>query len=98
MPLSPTERRTGFSSGGFDGVRTEWGFDLAYSTRVIGRLPLWPLVLLFGGFLLYRALFHGPIVRRMRRRRGRCAACGYDLHGLLQPRCPECGEGFEVAD
>lgn len=78
-------------------MRTKWGFDLAYSTRVIGRFPLWPLVLLFGGFLMYRALFHGPIVQDAPQTRP-MRACGYDLHGLLQPRCPECGEGFEVAD
>ena len=26
-----------------------------------------------------------------RRRRGRCAACGYSLTGLSEQRCPECG-------
>ena len=24
-----------------------------------------------------------------------CLDCGYDLRGQLQPRCPECGQGFE---
>jgi hypothetical protein len=24
-----------------------------------------------------------------------CAACGYSLHGLPQPRCPECGTPFD---
>jgi hypothetical protein len=28
------------------------------------------------------------------RTRGHCPACGYDLHGLSQPRCPECGRPF----
>lgn len=23
-----------------------------------------------------------------------CLKCGYNLHGLIEPRCPECGEGF----
>lgn len=26
---------------------------------------------------------------------GRCGACGYDLRGLLAPRCPECGKAFD---
>jgi hypothetical protein len=29
--------------------------------------------------------------RRLRRARGRCAGCGYDLAHLGQPLCPECG-------
>ncbi len=26
---------------------------------------------------------------------GRCSDCGYLLHGLVEPRCPECGTTFE---
>lgn len=26
---------------------------------------------------------------------GYCPACGYDLRGLPEPRCPECGERFD---
>ena len=29
--------------------------------------------------------------RTVRTRGGRCVSCGYDLHGLPEPRCPECG-------
>jgi hypothetical protein len=29
---------------------------------------------------------------------GICARCGYDLRGLTEPRCPECGTPFEKAD
>ncbi len=29
---------------------------------------------------------------------GHCGKCGYDLHGLPEPRCPECGKPFEPAD
>jgi hypothetical protein len=25
---------------------------------------------------------------------GHCSKCGYDLRGLIEPRCPECGRGF----
>ncbi len=27
-----------------------------------------------------------------------CPRCGYDLRGLPEPRCPECGEPFDPAE
>ena len=30
--------------------------------------------------------------------KGRCLACGYDLHGLSQMRCPECGRAFTLEE
>lgn len=30
--------------------------------------------------------------------RGFCAACGYDLRGLSQTRCPECASPFDPAE
>lgn len=39
-------------------------------------------------------------VRHIRRRRryltGRCINCGYNLTGLTEPRCPECGTAFAL--
>jgi hypothetical protein len=32
--------------------------------------------------------------QRIRRLEGHCATCGYDLRGLPEPRCPECGSPF----
>ena len=32
------------------------------------------------------------------RRAFTCKRCGYDLHGLPEPRCPECGTGFDPAE
>lgn len=40
------------------------------------------------------AFIRGPLRRVRRRRRGRCVACGYDLTGLPEPRCPECERPF----
>ena len=50
----------------------------------------------FGGLLLI-ALLYRPIARRRLRRDLNligiriCVACGYDLRGSHEPRCPECG-------
>ena len=39
-------------------------------------------------------LLYGPIRQRVRRWRGRCMECGYDLTGNRSGRCPECGQRF----
>ena len=36
-----------------------------------------------------------PSASRSESSLGRCPACGYIVHGLPQPRCPECGESFD---
>lgn len=33
------------------------------------------------------------VQRHMRRRKGRCPQCGYDLSGMEHEACPECGTG-----
>ena len=76
---------------------------IPYSNRLEKRLvPFWPI---WPGFaintLFYAALlwlvFCGPLAvrRHIRRRRGRCLKCGYDLRGELDAGCPECGWGRE---
>ncbi len=66
---------------------------LTYSGMLMNVLciPLWaPFVL----FLLYPVLFflfHGPLVRRRRRKRGLCIHCAYNLTGNVSGICPECG-------
>jgi hypothetical protein len=36
--------------------------------------------------------------RAIRRRRGRCPRCGYDLRGALENGCPECGWNRQSSD
>jgi len=61
-------------------------------------LPLWPGFLI-NTFLYALLLFlawrlPGVLRRTLRRRRGRCAQCGYDRGGLdARAACPECGVG-----
>jgi hypothetical protein len=62
------------------------------------RLPLFPLM---SGFaidtLFYAAIWFGLFFgfasarRAVRRARGRCPMCGYDLRGALEKGCSECG-------
>lgn len=69
----------------FEGVlpyRPAW-FGLLFNTLLYGSI-FWAIGL---GWRLY-SLAH-------RRRRGRCLACNYDLRGLTDPVCPECGLGIE---
>ena len=60
------------------------------------------LVLCFVGMALVGCLacywVVAEILRRWRRpdRVGLCETCGYNLYGLPQPRCPECGTTFRA--
>ncbi|MFQ5494531.1 MAG: hypothetical protein ACE5EX_04040 [Phycisphaerae bacterium] len=57
------------------------------------------LPLLAGFLLLYplHALVCGPVRRNRRKCDGLCLYCGYNLNGLIEPRCPECGRAFAVS-
>jgi hypothetical protein len=64
---------------------TPWLLSRPFRAWVI---PYWPIVLLLGvppGRVFFRATRAA-----LRRRTGRCAACGYDLRASPD-RCPECG-------
>jgi hypothetical protein len=59
--------------------------------------PIWPgfaINTVFYALILW-LLICGPNVlrRRMRRSRGLCTMCGYDLRGDIDAGCPECGWG-----
>jgi hypothetical protein len=59
--------------------------------QVVVRFPLiWPGVLL----LVYPAvaLTRGPLRHYLRRRKGLCLKCAYNLTGNVSGICPECGE------
>ncbi len=69
-----------------------WG---DYAPRILPLRPIWP------GFAINTAFYaatlwlpiRGPFAlrRHIRRKRGLCVACGYDLRGNLLAGCPECG-------
>src|SRR5262245_37722664 len=40
---------------------------------------------------------HCLLVRWLVGRDAKCPVCGYNLRGLFEPRCPECGAGIELA-
>ncbi len=79
-------------------------------TLVGGPVPL-PLRVKWAGFVADVGLFAGMIavlwalgawvpfgVRRfLRRRRGACLVCGYDLRATSGPTCPECGRPHEAS-
>ena len=56
----------------------------------VAIVPYWVVLLAVATLAFGKRLLWTPIVRRRRRRRGRCVACGYDLRGSTD-RCPECG-------
>jgi len=60
-------------------------------------LPIWPGILANTAFyaVIIAAIHLGALAIRRRRRirRGLCPACRYDLRGLPQRACPECGWG-----
>lgn len=66
-----------------------------YDPWVLPYRPIWSGLLIDTAVftVLWMLVFLVPIalVRRRRRRRGACVACGYDLAGTTGDRCPECG-------
>jgi hypothetical protein len=77
------------------GVRGCAHIELFGETRTFAYEPLWPGFLIntaFYGVILWALWFTPGAVRRgVRRRRGACVRCGYDLRGGGLTACPECG-------
>ena len=84
------KRSTGSTSAPV-ATNTKPTIDVTYRVRI----PLWMPVMLFGAWPAV-AFLRGPLRRRRRRKRGECVHCGYNLTGLPEPRCPECGKGSEL--
>lgn len=55
------------------------------------QCPFWNLTILTA-VVPVLLLIRGPLRRWRRQSRGLCTQCGYDLTGLPEPRCPECGK------
>jgi hypothetical protein len=57
--------------------------------------PIWPgfaINTIFYAAIVWVLFFApGMVRRRLRRKRGQCAACGYSLRGIAGGKCPECG-------
>ena len=60
------------------------------STKGYLIIPLWIPMILVG---MPCAVAWWRVLRRFAP--GHCSKCGYNLTGLPDPRCPECGTGFE---
>ena len=69
--------------------------DYGHSQATTLTSPLWSLVVVFVLTLL-PCFYVVPFYRhRKRKRLGLCLQCGYNLHGLTKPRCPECWAPFD---
>ncbi|MCH7883856.1 MAG: hypothetical protein IIC01_01275 [Planctomycetes bacterium] len=78
----PNQRSLQLSSRRQGPYRITWlVFPLWLSTSILALIGAVPLL-------------RGPIRQRIRRWRGQCIVCGYDLTGNRSGRCPECGQRF----
>ena len=71
-----------------------------YDIRALPLRPIWPgfaINTIFYAAILW-LLTLGPFTARrmIRRKRGQCIKCGYDLRGTSEGGCPECGWRREV--
>lgn len=81
---------------------TEWCITVPWPSqyprtrsRALPLLPIWPgfaLNTIFYAAILW-PIISGPFAlrRHLRRKRGVCVACGYDLRHAEHEACPECG-------
>ena len=94
--LDPGDTPPTYGSGGYILELEPWE---GFVPRALPVRPIWP------GFAI-NTLFYAAIVwmpfapfvlrRHIRRKRGRCLKCGYDLRGAEHEVCPECGQKPET--
>ena len=69
--------------------------DMLYRAKARPLRPLWPgfAINTFFYAAIVWVLWSSPFTARrlIRRKRGRCLKCGYDLRGAEHEVCPECG-------
>lgn len=74
-----------------------WLAVLIYATEVLGLYAWWGRFWQYTamGVSLVTALYLFEKIVLLERRAFTCKRCGYDLHGLTEHRCPECGTDFD---
>ncbi len=91
--FTPSSSRVVFGAAGFkvDYRVNPWELDGTV------RIPLW---MLFSLFFIPAAMLQamGTLHRWRCRNRNHCLACNYNLAGLTEPRCPECGIQFDAKE
>jgi hypothetical protein len=90
---APSERSYDWFAGSLR-VETSW---FGFTNRLVDIWLRVRLDVVFFVFAAYPVLafIRGPLRRWRRHRKGLCLNCGYDLRGLTEPRCPECGKAFD---
>lgn len=68
---------------------------LGAGVRAVGVITVGVIALIGGSVDILAEV--GSKRKAIRSRRTRCAQCGYDLRGLAEARCPECGLPFPEA-
>ena len=92
-----TELLGGLNIGRWEGEERHQGSVLYSTEQVLPFRPIpWGFLIntIFYALLLW-LLTLGPFTARrmIRRKRGRCIKCGYDMRGDFSSGCPECGWG-----
>ena len=67
-------------------------------SALVATFNLWAGALTFTAGIVFWCRVATAIFESGLRFDNRCIRCGYNLTGLPEPRCPECGRPFEPAE